>query len=255
MEVQSLRPLRNIADWIETVGKKNYKLGYSAFECCQSWKSISNQLPEPLSRILSKSGIEVFRDIKPLWVIAEHPVFLDSLKTPSRNDIMAFCENAADEKIAIAVEAKCREPFAERVNKWITLPDAPILPRQGKLFPDTMQPVPRKVRRLQFLNMVLGIEIQPDSHLRYQLLHRTASAIIEGRNLSARAAVMVVQAFTASVENFFDFSDFCDTLGLSRPRKDTVLGPYFTPFNESTPLYLLYVQDSLSSEKSLASLF
>ena len=257
MEVFSLRPIRSTADWIDTVGKKNYKQGsYSAYQVSQSWRNLNGRLPAPMSKIFESSKDPLFHNLKPEHIVAEKQIYLlDSLKNPSRTDIMSYCSNSMGETILLCVECKAKETFASRVSSWVATPDEPPIRRQALLFHQKAELVPRKLNRLKSLNTVLGTNVMPDSHLRYQLLHRTASAIIEGRNLSARAAVMVVQAFTASVENFFDFSDFCDTLGLSCPRKDTVLGPYFTPFNESTPLYLLYVQDSLSSEKSPASLF
>jgi len=253
MEIQSLRQLRHTSDWVEAVGAKNYRKGYSAYETHQKWKAISDLLPEPLNSVLLRSRNPIFTGIKPDCVIAEHAVFLDTLKTPSKTDIMAFCSNEARERIVLAVEAKCAEPFAERISRWITTPDAPRRLAQRRLFTEETPIVSRKVDRLRFLNSVLGTDISPESHLRYQLLHRTASAILEARNLSARAAVVVVQAFTFNIENFFDFTDWTTVLGIQGTKKNTLLGPFLSPILPSTPIYFLYLQDQLSD--TTASLF
>ncbi|MBX3721321.1 MAG: hypothetical protein KF713_05720 [Turneriella sp.] len=163
---------------------------------------------------------------------------------------MAFCSNASEGRVVIAVEAKCNEPFAERIYRWIRIPDSPAGKFQHKLFGEQQGIVERKFRRLKFLNQVLGTTIDPLSELRYQLLHRTASAIIEARNLRAEAAVVVIQAFTPSVENLFDFSDFCDALGVTGATKNRVLGPYFAPFTPSIPIYFLYLQDRPSTQQT-----
>ena len=49
--------------------------------------------------------------------------------------------------------------------------------------------------------------------MRYQLLHRTASAVIEAKRFHARSAVMIVQSFIESdTENHYD--DYCKFVSL-----------------------------------------
>lgn len=250
MEIHSLRPLKTIDDWIEAVGRKNWVPSYSAYECAMRWRGVTSVLPEPLNYVMRNSGIEVLQGLRPESIVAEHAVFLDTLTTPSRTDIMAFCSNSTHDRVVVAVEAKSREPFSDRVFRWIRTADRTVSAQQQKLFDVSNAIVVRKERRLAFLNQVLGTNIDINSELRYQLVHRTASAVLEARNLRAKAAIVVIQAFQPSVENLFDFSDYLDALNVSGATKNRVLGPYFALLTPSTPLYFLYLQDRPSTQQA-----
>ena len=56
------------------------------------------------------------------------------------------------------------------------------------------------------------ISLLPDG-LRYQLIHRTASAIIEAKRFNASHAVMLVHSFSQSDECFQDYADFVSLFG------------------------------------------
>jgi hypothetical protein len=72
---------------------------------------------------------------------------------------------------------------------------------------------PGKQRRVAYLRDLLGLpEVLPDG-LRYQLLHRTAAAILEARRFVAPHAAMVVHSFSAGNEGFEDFRTFARLLG------------------------------------------
>ncbi len=214
------------------------------------WRGVKSVLPEPLNYVLRNSGIEVLRGLRPESVVAEHAVFLDTLSTPSRTDIMAFCSNGDNNRVVVAVEAKSRESFSDRIFRWIRTADRSVSAQQEKLFDISNGIVERKQRRLDFLNQVLGTQVYANSELRYQLMHRTASAILEARNLRAKAAIVVIQSFFPSVENLFDFSDFLDALNVSGATKNRVLGPYFASFTKSIPIYFLYLQDRPSVQQA-----
>jgi hypothetical protein len=66
---------------------------------------------------------------------------------------------------------------------------------------------------LAYLCDVLGITTDVALALRYQLLHRTASAIIEANRFMARPAVMLVHSWAQSLEGFDDYSAFVNALG------------------------------------------
>ncbi|GAB4582074.1 MAG: hypothetical protein Fur0022_48270 [Anaerolineales bacterium] len=53
----------------------------------------------------------------------------------------------------------------------------------------------------------------PPLNIRYQLLHRTASAIIEAKQLNARYAMMIVHSFSTEHKWFSDYQDFLDLFG------------------------------------------
>ena len=66
-------------------------------------------------------------------------------------------------------------------------------------------------KRLDYLQSVLGLKTLDDG-IRYQLLHRTASAILTARDFHAGAAVMMVQSFGKKAALREDFEAFCQVL-------------------------------------------
>lgn len=73
---------------------------------------------------------------------------------------------------------KVHESFGPRLEEWLR--DA----SNGKQ------------RRLAFLRSTLGIEEELPGSIRYQLLHRTASPLIEATRIGARYAAMIVHSFS-----------------------------------------------------------
>jgi hypothetical protein len=65
------------------------------------------------------------------------------------------------------------------------------------------------------LKDVLELEGKELSGIYYQLLHRTASAIIEAKRFHATTAIMLVHSFSQEHKWFPEFSDFCKTMGVS----------------------------------------
>jgi len=75
-------------------------------------------------------------------------------------------------------------------------------------------PLPPPPDQPEFLSNHLSKEIPPDSTLRYQLLHRTVSAVLEAQLHGAVAAVVLVHAFgREAADNLSDFSEFLTELG------------------------------------------
>ena len=54
----------------------------------------------------------------------------------------------------------------------------------------------------------LGIKFPPPNELRYQLFHRTASAIIMAKKFKARYAIMLVHSFSKQNEWLDDYQRF-----------------------------------------------
>lgn len=65
-----------------------------------------------------------------------------------------------------------------------------------------------KLKRLKYLMSCLELNAEPPSHIRYQLIHRTASAVIMAKRFRAKAAVMLVQSFSPTDKGFDDFCEF-----------------------------------------------
>jgi len=89
------------------------------------------------------------------------------------------------------VEAKCDEPFGPKLCDW------------------RAEASPGKLERLGCLLATLGLDPETlDGTLRYQLLHRTASAILTAQRYGLERAAMVVQSFSPGRSSFEDFSQF-----------------------------------------------
>jgi hypothetical protein len=67
--------------------------------------------------------------------------------------------------------------------------------------------------QLQYLVEVVGLDIGRISALRYQLLHRTASALLEAQRYNARHAMMLVHSFSRAKAGFDDYCAFARSLG------------------------------------------
>lgn len=138
-------------------------------------------------------------------------------------------------QVILAVEGKADEPFGSLVWAWA----------RGNQKDPSMTAEPRRTRvhRLEFLSKHLSITISPDSSLRYQLLHRTVSAVLEAQLHGAVAAVVLVHAFGPdTAENLSDFSEFLKELGGSIATKGVVSGPYQLGQQRDLPTYFLWWQ-------------
>ena len=94
----------------------------------------------------------------------------------------------------VAVEAKVLEDFGPLLKEK----------REGAS--------PGQERRLAYLHELLGVSTFDDA-IRYQLLHRTASALLTAQQFHARSAVMLVHAFGTPIQRRSDFTAFCAALG------------------------------------------
>lgn len=92
------------------------------------------------------------------------------------------------------IEGKVDEPFGPTVGEWL------------------VEPSPGKTERLAYISGLLGIgEVPPDLH--YQLLHRTAAALIEAHRFDAKLAGVIVHSFSP-VNRWRDaFERFVEVLG------------------------------------------
>ena len=95
---------------------------------------------------------------------------------PSHTDILAFVKSYCGYAV-IAVEGKVAEPFDELVSAWNDSP--------GKAY------------RLERLCASLGLSVDAVGDIRYQLLHRTVSAIHEAQRYRTERAIMLVHSFSA----------------------------------------------------------
>ena len=175
--------------------EKQWKRGYSAMATALSWEAAQG-VPAEIERLLGG-------EVELLLAIPEHKVPLPGGKRDSQCDVFCLLRQR-DQTIAAAVEAKVREPFGPTVEEWLNNASA------------------GKRERLQFIQDLLGLDGVVIPQLRYQLLHRTAAAVIEGRRFGTTKAAMIVQSFSQEHAWFDDFSAFVVAMGGSAVRGDAV---------------------------------
>lgn len=186
-------PAKHPDQWAEFLAEptKQWRIGYSARTLAHAWQS-ADGFPAEVAGCLETS--EQLREAELLIALPEHQVALPGGSRPSQNDIWVLAK-VRNELVSIAVEGKVAEPFGPTVGEW---------------FPE---PSPGKSKRLAFLASELGLRDPVPASVRYQLLHRTASALIEARRFGARHALMLVHSFSQQHQWFEDYAAFAKLLG------------------------------------------
>lgn len=183
-------------DWKILHPERHWKTGYSAKALAYSWE-YAGGFPEEVEEVLSDSQ---FSKAELLIAFPEYRTPLPGGRRQSQTDLLVLAE-VQGELLAVAVEGKVREDFGPTVQEWLG-----DNPSRGKRI------------RLRFLAQKLGINDLDNRelrHIRYQLLHRTAAAVIEAERFNARYAVMLVHSFSQEDEHFEDYRDFLDLLGIA----------------------------------------
>jgi len=168
--------------------EKQWRTGYSAKTLAHSWEMSAGLPPEVAA--LFPAGCEL------LIAIPEHKVPLPGGIRDSQNDVFALLRYGGL-TCAATIEGKVNEPFGPSVGEWMR------------------EPSPGKVIRMNYLCALLGLGQLPHPQIRYQLLHRTASAIIEARRFKTDEAAMIVHSFSPSKMWFDDFSAFMSLFACS----------------------------------------
>jgi len=226
--------LTTVDDWRGLAGENKWVPRRSAYELAHAWQAAGG-LPPQIRDALDQSEHEHLKGLDVDLCLVEKPVFLDTNRAPSMTDVMAYGRNAIGQRVVFAVEGKADEVFALRVCSWVRgdEPEANL----------SLPPRASRQRRLRFLARHLALDIGTESRLRYQLLHRTVSAVLEAQLHGAEAAVVLIHAFGREApENWRDFSDFIQELGGAAPVNGKVSGPYATGENRDVPTYFLWWQ-------------
>lgn len=189
-------PTTGVESWQALLAdpEKHWKAGYSAkaLACC--WEEAKGFSPE-IQALLASVPEYGLADTELLMAFPEHKVPLPGGARESQTDLFALGK-ACDQLVSIAVEGKVSEPFGPTVGEWIA---------NGSV---------GKHKRLAYLKEMLGLEGNLDPEVRYQLLHRIVSAVIEAERFNASKAVMMVHSFSQSSEWFGDFERFLGLFGV-----------------------------------------
>ena len=190
-------PISSHIQWKNLLAEpeKQWRKGHSARTLAHCWLA-SDGIPAELVSLFATSEVPALRRIHPLIVIPEHQVALPpAAGHPSQNDVFVLAKADDEALVSMTVEGKVSESLGQAVGEWNKPGSA------------------GKRERLAFLEEKLGIDKVPDQ-IRYQLLHRTVSAILEAERFCARYAVMVVQSFSPSDEWFDDYARFLAMFGV-----------------------------------------
>jgi len=191
-------PTNKPEDWrlLLAEPRKHWRTGYSAKSLAYSWEE-ANGFPGTVKKVFKKSGIALFKDVELLLAFPEYKVPLPGGARPSQSDIFVLAKGN-DQLISITVEGKVSEPFGDTIAEWRK---------------DSSE---GKRKRLKFLLKELELEDNEEINaIRYQLLHRTASALIEAKKFGALNALMLVHSFSQSHEWFSDYSQLLALFGLN----------------------------------------
>ena len=142
--------------------------------------------------------------LAPIMVIPEHKVPLPGGVRESQNDAFVLASNGKG-LVSMTIEGKVEEPFGATIAKW---------------GPDSSR---GKRKRFDYLVDLLELQGRDLSQVYYQLMHRTASAIIEAQRFHADTAVMLVHSFSQSHTWFPEFCAFAGHLGVE-PELNRVYG-------------------------------
>ena len=192
-------PIHKVEQWEPLLLPGKFKDGFSAKTLAEEWNSIKG-FPQSVKNVIAESKMKALKGIEFLHGFPEYKVHLPgSRNSPSQSDIFVLARNRSKELISMTVEGKKSESFGEYVGEWL-----------GK------RPSRGKMVRLRFLAECLEIEPDRIDHIRYQLLHRTASAIIEAEKFRAPIAVMLVHSFSDKREGFEDYQNFVNLFEIKR---------------------------------------
>ncbi|TKJ37956.1 hypothetical protein CEE37_13420 [candidate division LCP-89 bacterium B3_LCP] len=200
---------------------KHWKQGFSAMSTALSWEK-SDELPPEIKAIFTSAEDENLRDAQLVLAIPEYKVVLDGGPPPSQNDVFALVTSSGG-LIAMMVEGKAREDFDVPLEKW----------RQRTSIKGVHE-------RMAQISENIGLSEPIPNHIRYQFLHRTASAVIETKRFFARYAIMLVQSFVENDDenHFDDFIAFIELYG-KKAKKGTLIRLYE---NTKYQLYAAWVQ-------------
>ena len=169
--------------------ERQWATGYSARTLAHSWEAAGG-LPGEVRTALET----VVATPRLLLALPEHKTALPGGRRESQSDVFALIRSD-EHVIAATVEGKVDEPFGPTVAEW--LQDAS----------------PGKRTRLKAVCGLLGLSDAPDGDVRYQLLHRTAAAVIEADRFLAGAACMIVHSFSPDARWFADYARLTALLG------------------------------------------
>jgi hypothetical protein len=186
--MQIVVPTTKPEDWKRLLAKQSHwKPGYSAMTLARCWEAAKRRgMPPEVQQILP--GVTALIGTPELQV--DLP---PAGGRPSQTDFFLLGREA-NELVAITVEGKVEESFGPTLEER----------RQDRS--------PGVKIRIEFLLKTLGLPPDVPGTIRYQLLHRTVSAVLCARKFAARRAVMLVHSFSPAGTWYEDFAAFAQLM-------------------------------------------
>jgi len=183
------------SDWQRLLGKPelHWKSGRSAMSAAACWEDNEPRLPAEISSVLESTGDQALASLELLMAVPEWEVELPGGDRPSQTDILAITRNEHG-LVILGVEAKVDEPFG---------------PSLGERKADASS---GQTERIAYLEKELGCTSSLDDGIRYQLMHRTVSALLTARAFHAETAVMFVHSFSPASRWREDFEAFASAV-------------------------------------------
>lgn len=201
---------------------KQWRVGYSARTLAHCWEAADGFPPE-VSTVLNRSADPLLANLNPVLAVPEFKVPLPGGDRASQNDIFVLARSSAG-PISIMVEGKVDESFGPMLGKWRSNASS------------------GKKERLKYLLSKLGLNAEPHDHIRYQLLHRAASAVIEGERYRAAAAILLVHSFSEKRAGWRDYEAFLKLFNVLATEASAQRLPSASPI----PLFTAWVPGNLS---------
>lgn len=198
-------PSKSEVDWKQFLAQPNkqWKDGYSAKSLATCWQK-ADGIPGKVKQVFANTKCIELKDVEMLFGIPEYKVVLPRGRE-SQNDLFVLART--DKEIfPIMVEGKVNESFGPLVIEWKeSMSDG-------------------KKERLEYLCKLLNLTNKNIDNIRYQLLHRTASAIITADKYHCNTAMVLIHSFSQLNKSFKDYTDFTNLYNL-KAQLDGIIGP------------------------------
>lgn len=224
-------PIKRPEDVIPYLGSPgHWRDGRSAKLIAESWFA-ADGLPEMVRVTLGRcppDQVSRFAGAELVDAFLERCTELGDGSTPSQTDVLAILR-LPDEIAVMAIEGKVDESFGPVTSEWL-----------GEAASTSKKPA-----RLKRLAQTLCIDVSTCKTLRYQLLHRTASALYEAHRYHAKVAIMMVHSFDPNDPGVKDFAELSIAMGMPKAGATRLVGPVS---REGVDLYLGWTADRPSNE-------
>lgn len=210
-------PARTTNDW--GIRPQHTDPDRSAMRLATAWHS-AQDFPPAVRSVLE--GSRWFKNLEMLCGFPEHAVALSGQGAPSQTDLFVLARSRKG-LVSIAVEGKVDETFGRLVAAW------------------RYSLVGSSRKRLSDICSTLELRSPDVRQIRYQLLHRTASALKEAERFHASAALMLVHSFHEGYAGFEDYEAFIHLFDPDlRVKPDRILS---LGERSGVPLYVGWVAD------------